>query len=55
MVSTWNRGDTAFTLNPMERLAQMVIVRVVQAQLNIVDEFEASERVAGGFGSTKLS
>jgi dUTP pyrophosphatase len=52
MVSTWNRGDTAFTLNPMERLAQLVIVPVVQAQLNIVDEFEASERGAGGFGST---
>lgn len=52
MVSTWNRGDTAFTLNPMERLAQMVIVPVVQAQFNIVDDFEASERGAGGFGST---
>ncbi|KND54328.1 Deoxyuridine 5'-triphosphate nucleotidohydrolase [Candidatus Paraburkholderia kirkii] len=52
MVSTWNRGETAFTLNPMERLAQMVIVPVVQAEFNIVDEFEASERGAGGFGST---
>ena len=52
MVSTWNRGDTAFTLNPMERLAQMVIVPVVQAQFNIVDEFDVSERGAGGFGST---
>ncbi|MFM0521632.1 hypothetical protein PQR08_29820 [Caballeronia jiangsuensis] len=52
MVSTWNRGDTAFTLNPMERLAQMVIVPVVQAAFNIVDDFEASERGAGGFGST---
>ncbi|SAL82641.1 deoxyuridine 5'-triphosphate nucleotidohydrolase [Caballeronia choica] len=52
MISTWNRGDTAFVLNPMERLAQMVIVPVVQAQLNIVDDFEASERGAGGFGST---
>jgi dUTP pyrophosphatase len=52
MISTWNRGDTAFMLNPMERLAQMVIVPVVQAQLNIVDDFEASERGAGGFGST---
>lgn len=52
MISTWNRGDTAFTLNPMERLAQMVIVPVVQAELNIVDEFEESERGAGGFGST---
>jgi dUTP pyrophosphatase len=52
MISTWNRGDTAFTLNPMERLAQMVIVPVVQAELNIVDDFETSERGAGGFGST---
>ncbi|CDY74173.1 Deoxyuridine 5'-triphosphate nucleotidohydrolase [Caballeronia glathei] len=52
MISTWNRGDTAFTLNPMERLAQMVIVPVVQAELNIVDNFEESERGAGGFGST---
>ncbi|SAL28063.1 deoxyuridine 5'-triphosphate nucleotidohydrolase [Caballeronia terrestris] len=52
MISTWNRGDVAFTLNPMERLAQMVIVPVVQAQLNIVDDFDASERGEGGFGST---
>jgi dUTP pyrophosphatase len=52
MVSTWNRGDTAFTLNPMERLAQMVIVPVVQATFNIVDDFDASERGVGGFGST---
>jgi dUTP pyrophosphatase len=52
MISTWNRGQTAFTLNPMERLAQLVIVPVVQAQFNIVDEFPASERGAGGFGST---
>ena len=52
MISTWNRGQTAFTLNPFERLAQLVIVPVVQAQFNIVDDFEASERGAGGFGST---
>lgn len=52
MVSTWNRGHTTFTLNPMERLAQLVIVPVVQAQFNIVDEFAPSERGAGGFGST---
>jgi dUTP pyrophosphatase len=52
MISTWNRGHTTFTLNPMERLAQLVIVPVVQAQFNIVDEFPASERGAGGFGST---
>ncbi|HTI16782.1 MAG TPA: dUTP diphosphatase [Trinickia sp.] len=52
MISTWNRGQTAFTINPMERLAQLVIVPVVQAQFNIVDEFAESERGAGGFGST---
>jgi len=52
MISTWNRGHTTFTLNPMERLAQLVIVPVVQAQFNIVDAFEASDRGAGGFGST---
>lgn len=52
MISTWNRGHTTFTLNPLERLAQLVIVPVVQAQFNIVDDFEASERGAGGFGST---
>jgi dUTP pyrophosphatase len=52
MISTWNRGHTTFTLNPFERLAQLVIVPVVQAQFNIVDDFEASERGAGGFGST---
>jgi dUTP pyrophosphatase len=52
MISTWNRGETAFTLNPMERLAQMVIVPVVQARFNIVEDFEESARGAGGFGST---
>lgn len=52
MVSTWNRGNTAFTLNPMERLAQLVIVPVMQVGFNIVDEFDASQRGAGGFGST---
>lgn len=52
MISTWNRGATTFTLNPMERLAQLVIVPVVQAQFNLVDEFVTSERGAGGFGST---
>ncbi|MFM0524809.1 hypothetical protein PQR11_07500 [Paraburkholderia strydomiana] len=52
MISTWNRGETTFVLNPMERLAQLVIVPVVQAEFNIVDEFEQSERGAGGFGST---
>ena len=52
MISTWNRGAIAFTLNPFERLAQMVIVPVVQATFNIVDDFAQSERGAGGFGST---
>jgi len=52
MISTWNRGHTTFTLNPLERLAQLVIVPVVQARFNIVDDFEVSERGAGGFGST---
>lgn len=52
MVSTWNRGQTEFTLNPMERLAQLVIVPVQQIGFNIVDEFGRSERGDGGFGST---
>lgn len=55
MVSTWNRGQQAFTLAPMERLAQLIIVPVLQVGFNIVDEFDAdkqSERGAGGFGST---
>ncbi len=52
MVSTWNRGDTTFVLNPMERLAQLVIVPVLQVGFEVVDEFGDSERGAGGFGST---
>lgn len=52
MVSAWNRGQCAFTLNPMERLAQLVIVPVLQVGFNIVDEFDTSQRGAGGFGST---
>jgi dUTP pyrophosphatase len=52
MVSTWNRGQDTFVLQPMERLAQLVIVPVVQAQFKVVETFEASERGAGGFGST---
>lgn len=51
-VSLWNRGQVNFTLNPMERIAQLVIVPILQVQLNIVDEFTASDRGAGGFGST---
>lgn len=52
MVSTWNRGGTAFTLQPMDRLAQLVIVPVLQVGFNLVDEFDSSARGAGGFGST---
>ena len=53
MVSAWNRSDVAFTIEPMERIAQLVIVPVVQAQFHIVDEFAAaSERGEGGYGST---
>lgn len=52
MVSAWNRSGTAFTIEPMERIAQLVIVPVVQAQFNRVDEFVASERGASGYGST---
>ena len=52
MISVWNRGQTAFTIEPMERIAQMVIVPVVQATFEQVDEFVASERGEGGFGST---
>lgn len=51
-VSLWNRGANAFTLNPLERIAQLVVVPVLQVQLNVVDDFAASERGAGGFGST---
>jgi dUTP pyrophosphatase len=52
MVSCWNRGREAFTVQPMERIAQMMIVPVVQATFRRVDEFEASSRGQGGFGST---
>jgi len=52
MVSCWNRGNTAFVVQPMERIAQLVIVPVVQAKFRVVAEFGASERGAGGFGST---
>jgi len=51
-VSTWNRGREPFVLNPLERLAQLVVVPVVQVAFNVVEEFSASERGAGGFGST---
>lgn len=52
MVSAWNRSTVPFTLGPMERLAQLVIVPVTQAQFNVVTEFEATERGEGGYGST---
>ncbi len=52
LVSLWNRGAVAFTLNPMERIAQLVVVPVVQLGFNLVDEFTQSTRGAGGFGST---
>ena len=52
MVSCWNRGGTAFTIEPMERIAQLVIVPVVQAQFRRVEAFDTSQRGAGGFGST---
>ena len=52
MVSLWNRGQQTFTLNPMERIAQLVIVPVMQVEFNVVENFEESDRGAGGFGST---
>ena len=52
MVSAWNRSDRAFTIEPMERIAQLVIVPVVQARFNVVSEFSASERGENGYGST---
>ena len=53
MVSAWNRTDVAFTIEPMERIAQLVIVPVVRASLNVVSEFaDVSQRATGGYGST---
>ena len=52
MISTCNRSQTPFTIEPMERIAQLVIVPVVQMQMNIVQDFETSDRGTGGFGST---
>jgi dUTP pyrophosphatase len=52
MVSCWNRSQTRFTVEPGERLAQLVLVPVVQAEFEVVDEFDSSQRGAGGFGST---
>ncbi len=55
LVSTWNRGQETFTLNPLDRLAQLVVVPVVQVAFNVVDEFAVSTRGEGGFGSTGKS
>jgi dUTP pyrophosphatase len=52
MVSCWNRGQAAFTIEPFERIAQLVVVPVVQAEFRVVASFDASERGGGGFGST---
>jgi dUTP pyrophosphatase len=52
MVSAWNRSDVAFTIEPMERIAQLVIVPVLQAEFNVVEAFTATERGEGGYGST---
>jgi dUTP pyrophosphatase len=52
MVSAWNRSAVEFTIQPMERIAQLMIVPVVQAQFNVVTEFPASQRGEGGYGST---
>jgi dUTP pyrophosphatase len=52
MVSCWNRGKEAFEVKPLERIAQLVIVPIVQVELNVVESFEESARGAGGFGST---
>jgi dUTP pyrophosphatase len=51
-VSTWNRGQAPFVINPLERLAQLVVIPVMQVEFNVVDDFTASNRGTGGFGST---
>jgi dUTP pyrophosphatase len=52
MMSMWNRGQESFTLNPLDRLAQLIIVPVLQVAFDVVEEFDVSTRGAGGFGST---
>jgi len=52
MVPTWNRGQTSFTLQPMDRLAQLIVVPVLQVGFNVVEDFATSDRGAGSFGST---
>ena len=54
-ISVWNRGQAAFTIQPMDRIAQLVVVPVQQVEFNVVAEFESSSRGAGGFGSTGKS
>ena len=54
-VSTWNRGNAEFTIQPMDRIAQLIVVPVVQVALNVVEDFETSDRGSGGFGSTGKS
>ncbi len=54
-ISVWNRGSAAFTIQPLDRVAQLVVVPVQQVQFNVVEEFESSSRGAGGFGSTGKS
>ena len=54
-VSVWNRGGAAFTIQPMDRIAQLVVVPVQQVEFNLVEEFQSSSRGAGGFGSTGKS
>ena len=51
-ISVWNRGNSAFTIQPMDRIAQLVVVPVQQVEFNVVEEFGSSRRGAGGFGST---
>jgi dUTP pyrophosphatase len=55
MISVWNRGKSAFTIQPLERIAQLVVVPVVQVEFEVVEEFTASARGTGGFGSTGRS
>jgi dUTP pyrophosphatase len=55
MVSAWNRSEVPYTLQPMERLAQLVIVPVVQASFTLVDDFAPTQRGAGGYGSTGVA
>jgi dUTP pyrophosphatase len=52
LVSVWNRSNHAYTIQPLERIAQLVVIAVAQVRLNVVEQFETSERGAGGFGST---